>query len=327
MEKKEYSIEQQAAKVVGGLEQVDQMRTEGYEMALDLHGTRVSAQQRERNRLVAKYGEKHERVKRMDRKLSNGNLRAKGLRVQQTRAKNKIPELQSGHWQVYGMVVDKENNPLEGLSVSLFNANGGWERQFGYACTDAEGYFHILVTSPELIAKAKGQNYTLTVTDSSQKVVLRDKTPIQVAADKSELRRLVVDPAHCSPPEAPRESSPDGPQPPMEPPKDPKAYVVWGIVKNQRGQAMPGVQVRVVANTPDGDCDLGKEVVTDSEGRYKVAYTLSDFDGEKYEIKHPDITVSVFDSAGKRLESGKSRRRVPRVARLDVTVCKRWLNW
>lgn len=325
MEKKAYTIDQQATDLLEGFDQLEQMRMEGYEMALSLHATKTEAQQRERARLVAKYGEQHARVRSLDRKLANGPVYAKAVRSQHTRASNKVPDLSSGAWQAYGLVVDKQGNPLENLTVSLFNAKGSWERELGYACTDPSGYFSLVVESPELVKKYWDKPLTLTVTNFQQQVLLRDTTTVYLTPDKTETRRLVIDLAACAPPEKESATVTDAPGPPVEPPQDPKGYVVWGFVKNHRGLPIAGVQVKAVANTPDGDCTLGKPVITDAKGRYKIPYTAADFNGDPKGETGPDLTISLTDASGKKLYEHDRTRNAARVARVDVMVRKRWL--
>jgi 5-hydroxyisourate hydrolase-like protein (transthyretin family) len=312
-----------AEMLTNGFDYTEELRVEGYEMALNLNANRDAARQKERERLAKKYGEKHDRVKREDTALAASPRYAKSVRTQQVRAVNTPPKIPQGAWQVHGLVTDAKGKPKGDITVSLFNKEGKWERPLGHSCTDPNGVYTIHVEDEKTILQYKDVPLNLVVSDERMRILYKDPQPIYVVPNRSMVRRLVVDEEKCLPPESDKEMASAGPPPAVEQPKE-KGYMVWGYVKNSRGIPMHGVTVKATALTADGECDLGKRAVTDEKGRYKIIYTAADFGAEDGVDTRADIIHTVYDASGKQIYQSEGTLDSPQIARVDVVVRRKW---
>ena len=318
------NITQQAQTVNDGFDKVEDLRMEGYDVALSLNATKEATQTRERERLVQKYGENHPRVAKVDRALTQAPRLTKAVRAQHTRTQGAAPATKPDTWQVHGQISDARGNGKGEFTVSLFNKDRKWEKDLGYDCSDPNGIFTLVVSDAALIAKYKGVPLYLTVSDDTMRVVYRDTNPMYIVAGDEVTRRVVIDDSGCLPPE--KDGEVGETLPTTNPPKD-KGYVVWGHVKNSRGLPMVGVTVFAYASTPDGDCDLGKRTTTDQSGRYKVNYTAADFGAEEGTDARADIIVTVNDQSGKRIHETEVTQHAAQVARIDMCIRKKWFSF
>jgi predicted flap endonuclease-1-like 5' DNA nuclease len=55
------------------------------------------------------------------------------------------PNVDANSFVIYGFVRRKNQTGIPGLTLALTNEAGDWLRQYGYACTDARGYFELRI--------------------------------------------------------------------------------------------------------------------------------------------------------------------------------------
>lgn len=345
MEEKFNQDQRNAERLVSTNERVEQLRIDGYEAAAGMLITKRKLNEREHKRLVAKYGKDHPKVTANAQQAVALSRQSRAVAAQYERAKNPAPNLAPGAWQIAGRVMNKDGAGCGDLSVSLFTTDGKWARELGYTCSDPSGYFALVVGDPEVVKRHEGVPFLLTATNDQQEIVGQSKEQIFLRPDVTMIRTLIVDKGKCAVPQRePTDGSggtsylPPNDKPvvvnlstevmvnPEEQPIDPN-YIVWGFVKNAKGQPMAKVRVKAVANLPDGDCDLGKEAVTDERGRYKIAYTSADFGAEGKRDATADIVLSLYDDSGKKIFEDSSARNAPRVARVDVMVRHKFICW
>ncbi len=321
MENQNITVQDRSEELLDGLAKVEDLRVEGYEAALERNATRDAANRREQTRLAQKYPKDHPSRQALNQRIAQAPAEAKAIRAQHTRASNSVPSAKPDEMVLRGTVVDTLGEPQEGLTISLFNVEQKWERPLGYTCTDPNGQFALTINDASKLAEHyKGKPLVLTVSNAQQVVLLQDSKGVTIAPAQTLTRLLVLKDANCPPPEV-QEPTLEGPPPSEDQPQD-KGYLVWGFVKNTRGVAMAGISVKAVANTPDGDCDLGKPAKTDGKGRYKIPYSAADFGADP--DSRPDIVLTLDDANGTQIFQTKGNLNSPRIARIDVCVRKKW---
>lgn len=98
---------------------------------------------REQTRLSATLGPKHPRVVALSQQIAvNENLAVQTQRAQ-ARAQASVFQVDPNTWIVHGHVRTKDFKPVQQVTVALYTCEGQWLRQFGYSCTDADGYFKL----------------------------------------------------------------------------------------------------------------------------------------------------------------------------------------
>jgi hypothetical protein len=102
---------------------------------------------REQTRLSTKLGAQNPRVLALSQKIAvNQNLSVQLDRTQ-ARAQASVFQPDPNAWIVQGHVRTTDSKPVPQATVALYTCEGQWVRPFGYACTDANGYFKLTVRS------------------------------------------------------------------------------------------------------------------------------------------------------------------------------------
>jgi len=102
---------------------------------------------REQTRLSASLGPQNPRVLALSDQISvNNNLGTQLMRAQ-SRSQASVFEANSNTWIVHGHVRTQDYKPVPQVTVALYTPEGQWLRQFGWACTDANGYYKLTIQS------------------------------------------------------------------------------------------------------------------------------------------------------------------------------------
>lgn len=73
-------------------------------------------------------------------------------------------------------------------------------------------------------------------------------------------------------------------------------YTVSGRITNRQGEPLEGLIVRAYDQAPKTpENPLGKDAVTNTEGRYKISFTGKDFEVGGVESGGPDVFIRVYD--------------------------------
>ncbi len=73
-------------------------------------------------------------------------------------------------------------------------------------------------------------------------------------------------------------------------------YTVSGRITNRQGAPLAGIAVRAYDQDPNIPANpLGREVVTDTEGRYRIHYEEHDFKVGGVERGGPDVFIRAYD--------------------------------
>lgn len=170
--------------------------------AAGLHGlqgvtqARQVALEREHARLSDTLGAGHARVKALALRMEDGLTRLRDLSVEITRAETVTPLVSAEEWAIHGHVRSKDFSPAPDLTVSLVDGQGQWLRAFGFACTDARGYFQLSTSigaaqPPDPTALPRLQAH-LRVTDADKKELNRGEEALPVTPGSVHYREIVL---------------------------------------------------------------------------------------------------------------------------------------
>jgi len=165
---------------------LDRSRAQGLNELTALESAKYAVMQRDRARLVAKFGEDDPRVTALDEALALHRERVTVYQAEILGATATIPKVDDHSWAIHGHVLDAKLQPVEGITVALFSGDT-WERSLASACTDAKGHFQL---GPKPV---KEENRSLSLKASQkEKVIYTDPAPVAVAAGRLEYRRVIL---------------------------------------------------------------------------------------------------------------------------------------
>jgi hypothetical protein len=105
--------------------------------------------EREHARLSGTLGSSHPEVAALSRKIELNQTVAVQVKRAQARSEAAAPRADADTWTVHGHVRTKDFAPVAEVTVALYTCEGQWLRQFGYACTDANGYYKLTAKAGE----------------------------------------------------------------------------------------------------------------------------------------------------------------------------------
>lgn len=203
-------IEGIVTKVDTAFTSLDQQRSQGLERLQLIQSVQNTAQEREQQRLITKYGGDHPRVQEISARLTYNQGLRKDLAREIDRSKITAPQFDPSTWQGHGLVLDKNAVGIKGLTVSFADGKGTWIQALGYACTNEQGYFSI--TYPAQIGQTPSipdpQPVFLTVTDQNRRILHRELTPRYVKIGQIDFWRIeITEDRGCETPPEPGTSS------------------------------------------------------------------------------------------------------------------------
>ncbi len=276
------------AKLDFAFDGLDSERAKGLSRLKTVHSIKNDGALREQNRLKAKYGDGHPRVKKLGDRI-NYNIGLSGeLDDEIERSKIVQASFDIDTWMVHGRVLDKEGKGIGELTMSLSDNNNVWVEELGHTCTDDRGYYSIRYKgAPGEISEKLG--LFLTVADSASNVLHRETIPLFVRIGQIDFRLIVIEDQGeiCVAPK------PENIQI-VEPPSD--AWSVQGSVLYDNGKPGRGLTVSLYDKELLFEDDLGV-ILTDDNGWFNLVYETYAFPG-LFEAK-PDIYLKILDSAGK----------------------------
>jgi hypothetical protein len=166
---------QLGAEVNTALTTADATATERILELQRVHQARVSQLKRTAAALKAQYGASDAGVKAAEANVAAAAATASVVAMAQRQAATPDPQVSVNGWAVHGQVVDTEGQPISGFTVFLVDASKTYQQPYGFAYTDAGGYFLLnyagadastqdksakAVSNPDLfvaIANAKGK--------------------------------------------------------------------------------------------------------------------------------------------------------------------------
>ena len=191
------SLDPQRAQAIAGLHRVRIARADGYA--------------REKERLTLKYGAEHPRLIALAGKMRVNEGLTRDLQFEAVRTKAGAPFVDQNNFAFHGFVRNCAGEPKPGLTVALYDAQGGWIRAMGYSCTDQDGYFRMQGTGFSVPADGAAAVATIRVYDK-QTLLVTDAEPLPITPGKSEYRIIIVcDDGTCPPPPGDPDEPPPAP--------------------------------------------------------------------------------------------------------------------
>jgi len=292
---------------------LDSERAKGLQRLKIFHLIKNDGAVREQNRLKAKYGAEHPRVKKLDERLTYNIGLSKELDVEIERTEITQPFFDINTWMVHGRVLDKEGKGISELTMSLYDKNKVWVEELGHACTDDRGYYSIRYRiKPEKKQEIpETRELFLTVTDSAFKVLHRETEPFFVKIGQIDFRLIVLEDKDwiCEPPQPGNNHTATVP---------PDAWLVRGKVVYENGEPGRGLTVSMYDKDLLFDDALGT-ILTDDGGRFSIIYRTDAF-RRLFEAK-PDLYLKVLDSTGNILFRSKEiRAGAGHVEEFEITI-------
>ncbi len=211
MEQKKFTEDEIIGKIDASFDSVETLRLEGLEKVRVFHSIKDKALGREHKRLSGKFGEDHAKVKKISAKIRYNQGLFKDLDVEIEKANIKAPSFDKDSWMVHGLVLDKENSGVKGLTVGFFDGKGRWVKELGYGCTDKCGHFSITYTQKDREEQdnSKSMKLSLYVSDKNHKVLCKDSRPLYLKIGQIDYREIyLTDEEICTAPEAGRREVP-----------------------------------------------------------------------------------------------------------------------
>lgn len=100
-------------------------------------------------------------------------------------------------------------------------------------------------------------------------------------------------------------------------------YIIAGRITNTQASPLKGLAVRAYDQDPKTNNPLGKEAVTDTEGRYTISFTEKDFKVGGVESGGPDVFIRVFDGdqlLGESPAKRNAKKRITIDLQVDLTL-------
>jgi hypothetical protein len=221
--------------ITSGIAQIDAFRATAYGNLLTVRGVKDQQLSREQKLLEIEYGPNDPQVAAIQSKLAVNQAIRTDLTVAQIQAATPRPTVDKSSYVFHGFIRGRQRQPRPRLTVALYDGNGSWAREFGYSCTDENGYFLLRFTQSASGGKAaatqlgevtpaaggsEGSSQTsaqldagsleVRVYDSQQKLLYRSPTPLTPKLRQTDYRLIILDDSadDCSPPPPSADSTP-----------------------------------------------------------------------------------------------------------------------
>jgi hypothetical protein len=178
------------------IDQFDTSRSAGLEELVRVRAAKFNGVARDRARLATQLGAEDPRVIALDRSLALHSDTLAGFRSEIAVSSIDPPRVDQRGWTIHGNVFDTARSPLPGLTVALY-LKDTWMREFGYACTDDNGYFSLTIADAATVED--GLSLRLL---RSEDIVFTDPRPVNIQPAQVEYREIIIDekPGTCQSP-------------------------------------------------------------------------------------------------------------------------------
>jgi hypothetical protein len=289
-----------------GLPELDLAQAEALDDLQLLRETRADGLQREHERLSLKLGEDHPRVAELAARIADNQEFVRGLALVTARARVETPQVDKQTWVLYGFIRDEELQGVPNVTIALYDEQGNWAQQLGYASTRADGSFSLRARNLDRL----NPPLFLHVLNQQASHLFADDTPLTPEAGSGLYHEVIIGDAPVGTPPAPSRN---------EPLPEADAWVVRGRVTDAGGRGVGGLIVRLYDKDFFFHDRLG-EAETNADGNYSLVYRTEDF--RDYIERKPDLFVVVLDRQGRKLYTSKGavRHEAGRVEIIDVTL-------
>ena len=217
------TLEQLSTGLERGIQSLDELRFMRLSDALRLQGAQNQVQAREYERLGRKYGKDHPRTLNAAAKIELGKEHIQAMSIVHTTVSAPRPDPGKG-WAVDGFVRTSSGDPVAGVTVAAYDRQDQWYEEFGYDCTDNQGYFSIVVeTLPE-----KSPSPVFMHASKDKKLIPSNEVKLSPEPQSSDRVDIIIEDipgkGDCAPPAggkgAPRMPEARGKEKPDQPRKD-----------------------------------------------------------------------------------------------------------
>ncbi len=305
MNKNQFTEDELIQKIDSSYEETDKVKLEGLQRLDLISQVKGASLQREQERLTAKYGPEHPRVKSIEARQSFNAGFVQDVKAEVDNASVKIPDFDKNSWLLHGRVLDEDLKGVKDLTICLFDENDNWIRELGFASTDVRGYFSLTYKGAEGSESQipESQPLILAVSDQESNILYKDDEPLFLKIGQIDYREIVLT-------EESRVRTP--PKNGGSTPED--TWTVGGnVIGENSGRALGGLTVSLYDKELKFDEWLG-DTLTDNKGDFSFSYREKDY-ADLFKA-NPDIFLKVMDKAGKvlyntrkaiQIEAGKER--------------------
>ncbi|TLD40855.1 MAG: hypothetical protein JETT_2874 [Candidatus Jettenia ecosi] len=213
-----------------GLSGTDAERKMGIEGLMRVRDVKATRLEREKLRLSKKLGANHPRVMELTNTIEVNRGLIRDLEVQRDHAGTEIPGIDENTWILHGFVRDKHFKGIPTLTVALYDQQGKWVEQLGYACTDKTGYFKLSYShmrddreKPWFTTLAdktrQGPQVFIRISDQKGMLLYTDKQPVIPEPGQVDYREILLgdEVDMCKPPEGTMQPKPGTEKPTTKP--------------------------------------------------------------------------------------------------------------
>jgi len=165
---------------------------------------------RDRVRLAAKLGATDPRVLAIDASLALHAQTVPGFASEIAISTAPQPRVDESSWVLHGLVLDASRKPIQGVTVALYQKDT-WLQNLGFACTDANGYFVLMVQEALKIDRGP---FSIDIL-RNEKIIFIAPDPVTIRPGHVEFREIVIDAiANTCPPPSGNQPAPPAPPTP-----------------------------------------------------------------------------------------------------------------
>lgn len=177
----------------------------------DVRTAKFNGLARDRVRLAAKLGATHPRVLALDSSLALHAAILPGFASEIAISSVTPPRVDQSSWALHGNVLDGSRKPIQSVTVALYQKDT-WVQRLGFACTDANGYFVLMLQEA---AKTESGPFSINILRSG-KIIYVDPKPVTIQPGRVEYREIIIGVAAntCPPPTGTADVPPSPATPP-----------------------------------------------------------------------------------------------------------------
>jgi PKD repeat protein len=175
-------------------------RAAGLERLQRFRSAKTTQLQREQARLSEKLGADHPLVREVAQKIELNQALVQNVTIVRDQLQVDVPVADSNTWILHGFVRNSQGLGMPNLTVALYNQRGVWLEQFGFTCTQSNGYFKLTCT----VAKDHTVAGFIEVLDQQKTLLYVAQTTSTPTAGQVDYRQIVLSAqgGSCSPPDS-----------------------------------------------------------------------------------------------------------------------------
>ena len=192
-------LKQLQAQVDKTIDDADPFRVESYEQLKRVQLAKQQVLARHKQRLAAKLGAGHPRIKQIDAQITMRTQVIRGVQLERQRAATEQPAIDPKDWIMHGYVKDEAGKALAGVHVWLADQSSKLIKPLGEAATDRQGYFRLIADNIAALLRklgaegAAGKVFVYPqVLDKKGAVLYRSKRALQPNPGQTDFVEIIV---------------------------------------------------------------------------------------------------------------------------------------